>query len=94
MSDWTLLTNHAHVLILLARDSDLRMRDLAQAIGITERGVARIVSELVSDGYLAVEKQGRRNHYTIERDRPFRHSVEEGASVEDLLALVDGQIVL
>lgn len=89
MSDWTLLTNHAHVLILLSRDPDLRMRDIAVEVGITERAVARIVQELTQEGYVQVEKHGRRNHYTVARHRPMRHRVERGATLGDLLHLVD-----
>jgi len=87
-STWTFLSNHAHVLILLGRDPDLRMRDLASRIGITERAVQRIVSELVSEGYLGVHKEGRRNHYTIRADQELRHPVEAGVRVEALLKLI------
>jgi DNA-binding IclR family transcriptional regulator len=89
MSDWTFLTNHAHVLLLLSRDPDLRMRDLAEAVGITERAVHRIVHELTESGYLEVEKMGRRNHYRVRATRPMRHPVERGACVADLLHLID-----
>ena len=89
MSDWTFLTNHAHVLLLLSRDADLRMRDVAEIVGITERAVHRIVSELTEPGYLVIEKRGRRNHYLVLPDRPLRHPIEAGANVEQLLGLVN-----
>lgn len=89
MSDWTFLTNHAHVLLLLSVDPDLRMRDLAESVGITERAVHRIVSELTETGYVDVEKRGRRNHYKVLADLPLRHPVEAGVSVEQLLKLLD-----
>ncbi len=63
--NWTFFTNHAHVLLCLAGDPNLRIRDLAAMVGITERAVQRIVRELAAEGFLDVEKQGRRNHYTI-----------------------------
>jgi len=87
-STWTFLSNHAHVLILLGRDPDMRMRDMAAAVGITERAVQRIVSELVAEGYLSVHKEGRRNHYTIRDDQLLRHPVEAGVPVKALLNLI------
>ncbi|MFT4975401.1 MAG: putative ArsR family transcriptional regulator [Myxococcota bacterium] len=86
---WTFLTNHAHVLICLARDPDLRLRDLSDAVGITERAVHRIISELTADGYLEITKSGRRNHYRVLHSQPMRHPVEAGASVADLILFTD-----
>jgi predicted transcriptional regulator len=90
-SSWTFLTNHAHVLVLLSRDPDLRLRDLAAEIGITERAAQRIVSELAAEGYIELAKEGRRNHYTVLTDKPLRHPVERGATIADLLAAVSGR---
>ncbi len=87
-ADWTFLTNHAHVLVCLARDPDLRLRDLADAVGITERAAQQIVRELDEAGYLVKEKVGRRNHYTVVRRSRFRHPLEAHASVGDFLDLV------
>lgn len=87
-SSWTFLTNHAHVVICLSRDPHLRIRDLAVDLGITERAVQRIVSELVAAGYLEVDKEGRRNHYRVRGDRPLRHPVEAGTTVADLVGAV------
>jgi DNA-binding IclR family transcriptional regulator len=84
---WTFLTNHAHVLILLSREGSLTMREVADRVGITERAVQRIVAELVEGGYLAVEKDGRRNQYTVNDRLPLRHAVEAHRSVADLLLL-------
>lgn len=86
-SGWTFLTNHAHVLVCLARDPELRMRDLAALVGITERAVQRIVHDLVAAGCLAVEKDGRRNRYAVDDRRPLRHPVEAHRTVRDLLLL-------
>jgi hypothetical protein len=87
---WTFLSNHAHVMISIARDNSVRVRDLAGRVGITERAVQRIITELESDGYLSHVRVGRRNLYTIHRDRPLRHAVESGTTVGDLLRLLTG----
>jgi DNA-binding MarR family transcriptional regulator len=85
---WTFLTNHAHVLVCLARDPDMRLRDLAAAIGITERAAQQIVRDLEAAGYLVKERIGRRNHYTVVRRSRFRHSLEAHAAIGDFLDLV------
>jgi DNA-binding IclR family transcriptional regulator len=85
---WTFLSNHAHVLICLARDTDLRMRDLAAAVGITERAIQRIVADLIAAGILRAERTGRRNHYTIVDRVALRHPVEAHRTVRDLLGLI------
>lgn len=85
---WTFLSNHAHVLICLAREPDARMRDVALTVGITERAVQRIVAELVAGGFLSVTKDGRRNRYSVDGRLPLRHPVEAHRRVRDLLDLV------
>ena len=85
---WTFLSNHAHVLILLARDGDLRMRDVAAQVGITERAVQRIVADLEAAECLEIEKDGRCNRYRVHRAAPLRHPVEAHRCVGDLLKLV------
>jgi predicted transcriptional regulator len=70
---WTFLSNHAHVLVCLARDPDARTRDVAAAVGITERAVQHIVHDLVEEGYLRKVKVGRRNRYTVVRRAHLRH---------------------
>jgi len=87
-STWTFLTNHAHVLICIAQDPSARVRDLSALVGITERAVHRIISELKEAGYLTYDRDGRRNHYTVNGDLPMRHSVEGHCAVLDLLATV------
>nr|WP_055501087.1 winged helix-turn-helix domain-containing protein [Nonomuraea pusilla] len=82
---WTFLSNHAHVLACLDRDPDATMREVAAQVGITLRGVQAIVADLAREGYVRVERQGRRNHYTVLRDRPLRHPLERHASVGGLL---------
>lgn len=85
---WTFLTNHAHVLWCIYREPEIRLRDIARQVGITERMVHRIVSELVEGGFLAVEKQGRRNFYQLRVDRPLRHPLEAHCQVGQLLKLL------
>lgn len=85
---WTFLTNHAHVLVLLNRNPELRLRDLAQSVGITERATQRIVGELVDSGYLTRHRTGRRNSYTVHPDVPLRHPLESDHTVGELLGSV------
>lgn len=85
---WTFLTNHAHVLLLLSGDAEMRMRDAAAAVGITERAVQRIVDDLAIAGYLSIEKDGRRNRYTVNTRMPLRHSVEAHCAVSGLIRFV------
>ena len=72
---WTFLSNHGHVLVALAADPQARMRDVALSVGITERAVQLIVRDLSEAGYLEVQRVGRRNTYTVVRNRPLRHRV-------------------
>jgi hypothetical protein len=85
---WTFLTNHTHVLVCLAADPFLRLRDVADRVGITERAVQRIVADLEAAGVLTRLREGRRNHYEIHRERPLRHPIEAHRTVGDLLTLV------
>ena len=70
---WVFLTNHANVLLCVARDPDARSRDIAERVGITERAAQRILSDLLAEGYLSKIKQGRRNRYTVNRTGHLRH---------------------
>lgn len=85
---WTFLTNHAHVLICIAQDPESRLRDIAERVGITERSTQSIVADLVEDGYLTRTRVGRRNHYEVEADLPFRHPIERAHQVNSLLDLI------
>ena len=85
---WTFLTNHAHVLVCLARDADLRQRDLAQAIGITEGAVQVILNDLEAGGYLTRERVGRRNRYRLALDHPLRHPLEADHAVGEVIRLL------
>jgi len=88
---WTFLTNHTQVLLCLTRDPDMRLRDVAEAVGVTERAVQRIVAELVETGYLERSRVGRRNHYTVNRDHAMRHVAQVGHQIGGLLDLLESQ---
>ena len=88
VGDWDFLTNHAHVLLCLRRDPTARMRDVAAAVGITERAAQRIVAELEEDGYLSRERDGRRNRYVLHEGRSLRHPLEGSHTVDELLNLL------
>lgn len=90
---WTFLSNHGHVMVCLARNPDMRLRDIAEAVGITERSAQAIVNELEEAGYVVKERQGRRNHYRLHHERPLRHPLEEHRAVGELLALIVGEDV-
>jgi len=85
---WTFLTNHAHVLFSIARDPQVRLRDVAIRVGITERAVQRIVTDLEAEGYLTVSKEGRRNRYRVNFEQPLRHPIERHRPVKALIDLV------
>ena len=85
---WTLLTGHGHVLVEIARDPEARIRDIATAVGLTERTVQAIVADLEEAGYLTRTRTGRRTKYTVNHDSLFRHSAQEGLRVGPFLALL------
>lgn len=87
---WTFLSNHAHVLVCLAMDATMRVRDVAERVGITERAVQRIVRELVGAGVLRRQRQGRRNTYEIVRSAHLRHPLEAERTVGELLDVLLG----
>ena len=89
--EWTFLSNHGHVLVSLARDPDARMRDVAAAVGITERAVQQIVHDLVEEGYLRKSKAGRRNRYSVVSNAHFRHDLESDLTLGPFLELVNGR---
>lgn len=85
---WTFLSNHSHVLILLDGEPTMRLREVAQQVGITERAVQKIVHDLEEGGYLTRTKDGRRNHYRIHRRKKLRHPVESHCTIADLFKMV------
>ena len=84
---WTLLTNHGRLLLLIAQQPDVRIRDLAMSAGVTERTAQTIVTDLEHAGYITKERSGRRNVYTVNRTQPFRHQAESGHRVGELIDL-------
>ncbi len=87
-ASWTFLSNHSHVLLLIADDPAVKLRDVATKVGITERAVQRIVADLEAGGYLEREREGRRNRYHIHADKFLRHPVEAHVPVGRLVNLV------
>src|SRR5947209_19609490 len=85
---WAFLTNHAQVLVCIARDPGIRLRDIGERIGITERAAHRIVVELADAGYITRERNGRRNHYTINSHFLLPDPVAREQNVGELLAIV------
>lgn len=85
---WTFLTNHSHVLVCLTLDPEVRLRDVADQIGITERAVQRIVTELEDAGYVTRTRQGRRNAYAVHGKAHLRHPLESHCTIAQLLELV------
>lgn len=86
---WTFLTNHAHVLVAVSRNPELRQREISSLVGITEGAVQRILNDLEDDGYLARERVGRRNRYVVIGSRPLRHPLENGHTIEELIDTVN-----
>lgn len=87
---WTFLSNHTHVLVCLAGGEEPTVRDIAMRVGITERAVMRILSDLEAGGVLERERDGRRNRYRINAKMPLRHALERHCTIGDILSLVNG----
>ena len=92
-SSWTLLSNYGHVLVCLAGDPHMRLRDVAEKVGITERAVQRIVHDLEQADMLTREREGRRNHYRINPHQPLRHPLEQPHTVGELIEAVSGHVL-
>lgn len=87
---WTFLTNHAQVLVCIARDPGVRLRDIGERVGITERAAHRIVVELADAGYITRRRNGRRNQYTINAHFPLPDPIASEQSIGELLAILAG----
>ncbi len=85
ISHWNFLTNHFCVLLTVAQQPDIRISEIADVVGITERAAHRILMDLVEEGFLSVGKVGRRNHYTVQRDLPLRRPAYRDFAIKDLL---------
>ena len=88
LPDWTFLTNHSHVLLCIAADPDVLLREVAARVGITERATQRIVAELEAAGYVSHVKVGRRNRYQVNPDLPLRHPLEDHLAIGALLRVL------
>jgi hypothetical protein len=87
---WVFLTNHAHVLLSVAQEPEIRARDVAEQVGITERAAQRILADLVENGYVTKSRHGRRNRYSVDPGAPLRHPRFRHLKVGSLLAILDG----
>lgn len=88
-SPWQFLTNHTHVLVAIRRNPDIRQREIAELVGITEGAVQRIVHELEEGGCLTHNKVGRRNHYEIVEDSDLRHPLETNHTIGEILQVLE-----
>jgi len=88
MSNWTIFSNHGHVLVCLAHDSETRLRDVAADVGLTERAVQKIVRDLQESGMITISKHGRRNRYHIDNKKTLRHNLEAHCTLGALVDLI------
>src|SRR4051794_23014332 len=88
MKDWSFLTNHARVLLCIGNDPGVRLREIADAVGITERRAFAIVNDLTAAGYVLKQREGRRNRYEIQHDRPLDEAVGHPRTIGELVALL------
>jgi DNA-binding MarR family transcriptional regulator len=88
MAEWNFLTNHARVLVCIAHDSEVRLRDIATKLGITERSAFGIVTDLINSGYIVKDKQGRRNRYQIRDHLPLREHGGREQTIGELLRVL------
>ncbi|HEY7948593.1 MAG TPA: MarR family transcriptional regulator [Acidimicrobiales bacterium] len=94
MAEWSFLTNHARILVCIAHDPGVRLRDIASTLGITERTAYVIVTELAQAGYVVKEKDGRRNRYRIQAHLPLREAIGRERTIGEILdVLVDARLL-
>lgn len=91
MPAWSFLTNHARVLLSIAQDPGIRLREIGDSVGITERAAHRIVTELAASGYISRTRDGRRSHYKIQSNMPLPDSLARGKRVGHLLTVLATQ---
>ena len=87
--NWRFVTNHTQVLLCIYKNPAIRIREIANHVGITERAAQRIVADLVDAGYVTRERTGRRNHYVINTAKPMRHPAQLGLEIGPLLELLE-----
>jgi DNA-binding IscR family transcriptional regulator len=88
MATWTFFTNYGHILFMVALNPDISVKEMAISVGITERAILRIISELVKDEFIRIEKLGRRTTYTVNLDKHLRHDVEKNCKIADIIKLI------
>ena len=88
MAEWSFLTNHARVLVCIAHDPGIRLRDIAAMVGITERSAYGIVTDLTADGYVVKDRDGRRSRYQIQPDLPLRGAIGRQQTIGEVLDLL------
>jgi DNA-binding IclR family transcriptional regulator len=88
VDSWSFLTNHARVLLCIAHDPGMRLRDIAASVGITERSAYGIVTDLAESGYIVKQKDGRRNRYQIQAHLPMREAASQQPPIGEVLALL------
>jgi len=88
MAEWGFLTNHARVLVCIAHDPGIRLRDIAAMVGITERSAYGIVTDLTADGYVVKDRDGRRSRYEIQTDLPLRGAIGRARTIGEVLELL------
>jgi predicted transcriptional regulator len=84
---WTFLSNHGHVLVQIAKNPDIRVKEIAAAVGITERAAQGIVSDLVAGGFVIAQKAGRRNTYSISSDAHLKHPAEANLTLAEFVSV-------
>jgi hypothetical protein len=94
MAEWSFLTNHARVLLCIARDPGVRLRDIAATLGITERTAFGVVADLTDAGYVVKERDGRRNRYQIQHHLPLAEPTSQERTIGEVLELLGGQEVV
>ena len=88
MAHWTFFTNHSHILFLVALNPEISVREMSDKVGITERAVLKILSDLSKDGFISVTKKGRCNTYKIDADKKLRHEIEGNCKVKDIIKTI------
>jgi len=88
MTAWSFLTNHARVLVCIAHDPGVRLRDIATTVGITERSAYSIVTDLTEGGYVVKDKDGRRNRYQIQSHLPLREAITQQRTIGEVLKVL------
>jgi predicted transcriptional regulator len=92
MAEWSFLTNHARVLLCIAHDPGVRLRDIAARTGVTERTAYGIVTDLTEAGYVVKHKDGRRNRYQIQAHLPLPETDSRERTIGEILALLTGAV--